>query len=111
MNPRGRSTEGSLGPHTVEPETMIPGATCRRTSTARLRADTAISWTAELARRVLALTGSRSPLTLLPMRRGETPVHISVDPCAAEKLGFVAGMDLDEGLQATIPYYRAALGL
>ncbi|MDQ7793828.1 MAG: hypothetical protein RDU89_05370 [bacterium] len=45
------------------------------------------------------------------MRRGEVPVHITVDPRLAEqKMGFVASVGLDEGLRRTIPYYREALG-
>lgn len=64
----------------------------------------------ELARKIRELTGSPSSIHLLPLRRGETFVTISVDPGIAwEKLGFRAEVGLEEGLNRSIAYYKEAI--
>ncbi|MHA1610154.1 MAG: NAD-dependent epimerase/dehydratase family protein [Candidatus Njordarchaeales archaeon] len=64
----------------------------------------------ELADIIIKMTGSRSRKLYLPMRRGETPVDICIDPSFAKiYLGFEAKTHIKEGLRKTIPYYREKL--
>ena len=65
----------------------------------------------ELAEKVLKLTGSRSRIV-----HGALPQDDPVRRCpdiglAGEKLGWKPSVSLDEGLAATIPYFRKKLGL
>lgn len=61
----------------------------------------------ELARIIIRLTGSRSRIQHLPMRKGETKVHIKADvEKAVEYLGWKPTISLEEGLKKTIPYYK-----
>ncbi len=63
-----------------------------------------------LARLVLDMTGSSSEIQMLPMRRGEVHVHISVDTGPARrKLNFTPKVSLHDGLKRSIAYYTAVL--
>jgi UDP-glucuronate decarboxylase len=63
----------------------------------------------ELARKVLDLTGSGSPLVYKKLP-ADDPVRRRPDiSLAREKLGWIPGVPIDEGLQATIDYFRGRL--
>lgn len=63
-----------------------------------------------LAHLILELTGSDAPIEMLPMRRGEVHVDISVNPqIARNSLGFTPQVMLEEGLNLSIDYYKEAL--
>ena len=60
----------------------------------------------ELADTIIKLTNSSSGKEYRFMRKGETPLNISVDTSLAEEiLNFKAKTDLVTGLKKTIPYY------
>jgi len=63
----------------------------------------------ELARRVLALTGSRSPIEFRPLPQDDPRVRRPDITRARERLGWEPRISLDEGLRLTIPYFRARL--
>ncbi len=60
----------------------------------------------QLADRVLALTGSRSPLVERPLPTDDPRVRRPDITRARELLGWAPGVALDEGLQRTIAYFR-----
>jgi dTDP-glucose 4,6-dehydratase len=66
---------------------------------------------AELAQRVLALTGSRSPIEHRPMPVDDPKVRKPDITRARALLGWEPRVPLDEGLRRTIPYFRDSLGL
>ena len=65
-----------------------------------------------LAHKIIELTGSKSGIVHLPMRRGEVKTHIKTDTSISKRsLGFKAKVDLNKGLIKTIPYYAEKLGI
>lgn len=60
----------------------------------------------ELAERVLALTGSDSPLEFRPLPADDPKVRRPDITVAREELGWEPLVELDEGLERTIPYFR-----
>ena len=63
----------------------------------------------ELAQKVIHMTGSRSKLTFCPLP-GDDPKQRKPDiTLAKERLGWKPGIELDEGLQKTISYYKQLL--
>ncbi len=65
----------------------------------------------ELAEKVRAVTGSRSPLEFCPLP-GDDPTRRRPDISLAKReLGWEPKVPLDEGLRLTAAYYRACLGL
>ncbi len=64
----------------------------------------------ELANLIIRLSGSRSRICYLPMRRGEVSVDYCVDVHPArELLGFWAKTPLDQGITDTIGYYTGKI--
>ena len=61
----------------------------------------------ELAERVLALTGSSSPIETAPLPEDDPKVRQPDISRARELLGWEPGVPLDEGLRWTISYFRA----
>jgi nucleoside-diphosphate-sugar epimerase len=64
----------------------------------------------QLADRVLALTGSRSSITALPLPVDDPRVRQPDIAVARSVLGWDPLVPLDEGLQLTIPYFAAQTG-
>lgn len=64
---------------------------------------------AELAQRVLALTGSRSEITHRPLPVDDPKVRRPDITRARRLLGWEPRIPLEEGLRRTIPYFRACL--
>lgn len=63
-----------------------------------------------LANMILGMTGSQASVQMLPMRRGEVHVDISVDSTVArDRMGFTAKVSLTEGLDLSIAYYSDVL--
>jgi UDP-glucuronate decarboxylase len=63
-----------------------------------------------LARRVIDLTGSKSPLTFEPLPEDD-PLRRQPDiRLASERLGWSPTVDLDTGLRRTIEYFRSLSG-
>jgi dTDP-glucose 4,6-dehydratase len=65
----------------------------------------------ELAERVLALTGSRSSVTFVPRPVDDPTVRQPDISLARRALGWEPEVDLDEGLQRTIDWFRRQLYL
>ena len=66
----------------------------------------------ELADLIIEMCNSNSHKVYLPMRKGEVPVDISIDPNPARLyLGFKPRINIREGLSYAIPYYRHKLTL
>ena len=63
----------------------------------------------ELATRILALTGSRSRLTFLPLPEDDPRQRKPDITLAREKLGWEPRVTLDDGLAETIKYFRRFL--
>jgi UDP-glucose 4-epimerase len=63
---------------------------------------------AELARLVLEATGAEVPIEHLPRRRGEIERNFAIARLAAEVLGFRAAVGLEDGLEATVGWFRNA---
>lgn len=63
----------------------------------------------ELAEKVLALTGSSSQLTNRPMPKDDPKQRRPDITLAKEKLGWEPTVQLDEGLQKTIDYFKSEL--
>jgi UDP-glucuronate decarboxylase len=65
----------------------------------------------DLAKKVLALTGSRAKIAFQPLP-SDDPVRRCPDISLAKaRLGWEPRVGLDEGLQKTIAYFRGKLGL
>jgi len=65
----------------------------------------------ELAEKVLKLTGSRSKIAHAPLP-SDDPVRRCPDiSLAGRELGWTPGVSLDEGLAATVAYFKEKLGL
>lgn len=63
----------------------------------------------ELAEKVIAMTGSRSRITRLPLP-SDDPIQRKPDiTLAKSQLGWEAGITLDRGLERTIEYFKSAL--
>jgi UDP-glucose 4-epimerase len=61
----------------------------------------------DLARLIIRLAGSRSEIRYLPMRPGEPlDLRVKADTRALANLGFAPQVGLEEGLAATIDWYR-----
>jgi UDP-glucose 4-epimerase len=61
----------------------------------------------DLARLIIRLTNSRSELRYLPMRPGEpVDLRVKADTTALTDIGFAPRVALEEGLLATIDWYR-----
>jgi UDP-glucose 4-epimerase len=61
----------------------------------------------DLARLIIRLAGSRSQIRHLPMRPGEPlDLRVKADTTALARLGFAPQTGLEEGLAATIDWYR-----
>ena len=65
----------------------------------------------QLAERVIALTGSRSPVVERPLPTDDPKVRQPDITRARATLGWEPHVELDEGLRRTIPYFRTALGV
>jgi dTDP-glucose 4,6-dehydratase len=64
----------------------------------------------QLAEKVLALTGSKSPIVERPLPTDDPKVRRPDIARARATLGWEPRVPLDEGLRRTIPYFRRALG-
>lgn len=60
----------------------------------------------ELARRVIAITGSSSSITFRPLPDNDPQVRRPDISRAREVLGWEPKVSLDEGIHATVPYFR-----
>jgi UDP-glucose 4-epimerase len=60
----------------------------------------------ELARLVLAATGSDVPIDHRPARAGEVERNVAATALASEALGFRARIGLEEGLAGTVAWFR-----
>jgi UDP-glucose 4-epimerase len=65
----------------------------------------------DLARRIKLLTGCPGELVFQPLHYADVEVRIPNVEKARELLGFEARVELDEGLERTIAWYRSAAGL
>ena len=65
----------------------------------------------QLADKVIAQTGSRSPIVERPLPTDDPKVRQPDITRARTTLGWEPHVELDEGLRRTIPYFRTALGL
>ncbi|HYR32263.1 MAG TPA: UDP-glucuronic acid decarboxylase family protein [Gemmatimonadales bacterium] len=65
----------------------------------------------QLAEKVIALTGSRSPIVERPLPTDDPKVRQPDITRARATLQWEPHVELDEGLGRTIPYFRTALGL
>jgi nucleoside-diphosphate-sugar epimerase len=63
----------------------------------------------QLAERVLALTGSSSPMEFRPLPTDDPKVRRPDITRARAVLGWEPAVDLDAGLRRTIPYFRAVI--
>jgi dTDP-glucose 4,6-dehydratase len=63
----------------------------------------------ELAEKVLALTGSASPIERLPLPTDDPAVRQPDIAVARAELGWEPTVNLEEGLKKTIPWFRAIL--
>ncbi len=66
---------------------------------------------ADLAEKVLALTGSRSPVEYRPLPVDDPKVRRPDISRARALLGWEPRIQLQEGLERTVPYFRDSLGL
>jgi dTDP-glucose 4,6-dehydratase len=64
----------------------------------------------QLAQKVIALTGSHSPIVERPLPTDDPKVRQPDIARARATLGWEPHVELDEGLQRTIPYFRTAPG-
>ena len=65
----------------------------------------------ELAQRIKRLAGSSGEITFQPLHYTDVELRIPNVDKARELLGFEAKVDLDEGLERTIAWYREKLGV
>ena len=65
----------------------------------------------DLAQRVKRLTGCPGEIVFQPLHYTDVELRIPNVDKARELLGFEAGVELDEGLERTIAWYRAKLGV
>lgn len=63
----------------------------------------------ELAKRVIELTGSKSPIVKLPLPSDDPKVRRPNLSLAREKLHYTPKISLEEGLKRTIPYFREVI--
>jgi nucleoside-diphosphate-sugar epimerase len=63
-----------------------------------------------LAKLVIEAAGSDSKMQFVPMDLADVELRVPDIKKAQERLGFTARVDLDEGLQRTIAWYRQRLG-
>ncbi len=63
----------------------------------------------QLARRIIALTGSRSEVAFRPLPEDDPTRRRPDTTRASQMLGWAPQTDLDQGLQRTLDYFRAAL--
>jgi nucleoside-diphosphate-sugar epimerase len=61
----------------------------------------------ELAERVKRLTGCPGEIVFVPLGYADVELRIPNVEKARESLGFEAGVELDEGLERTIAWYRS----
>ncbi|MBL8992021.1 MAG: GDP-mannose 4,6-dehydratase, partial [Spirochaetia bacterium] len=66
---------------------------------------------AELAERVLRLTGSKSKIIRQPLPLDDPKMRRPDISLAKEKLGWEPKILLEEGLKKTIPYFKGELGI
>jgi nucleoside-diphosphate-sugar epimerase len=62
-----------------------------------------------LAERVTELTGSRSPIEYLPLPEDDPKVRRPDITVARRELGWEPGIQLEDGLRHTIPYFRSCV--
>jgi UDP-glucuronate decarboxylase len=60
-----------------------------------------------LAEKIVALSGSTSPIRLVPKTYVDVELRVPDISKAAERLGYMPRVDLNEGLRRTIEWYRA----
>ncbi len=65
----------------------------------------------DLAKKVLQLTGSRSKIVFRPLPSDDPPRRRPDISLAKSRLGWEPRVDLEEGLQKTIAYFRENLGI
>ncbi len=65
----------------------------------------------ELAKKVLQLTGSRSQIVFRPLPSDDPPRRRPDISLAKSRLGWEPRVDLEDGLQKTIAYFRENLGI
>lgn len=63
-----------------------------------------------LAKLIIEAAGSRSEIRFVPRDLADVELRVPDIKKAQERLGFTAGVDLDEGLRRTIAWYRQKLG-
>ncbi len=66
---------------------------------------------AQLAERVIALTGSKSKIIRQPLPADDPKMRRPDITLAKEKLGWEPTIQLEEGLKKTIPYFKNELGI
>jgi nucleoside-diphosphate-sugar epimerase len=64
----------------------------------------------DLAQRIRRLTGAEVEIVFQPLHYADVELRIPNVEKAREVLGFEAQVDLDEGLEKTIAWYREKLG-
>ena len=64
----------------------------------------------DLARRIKTLTGCPGEIVFQPLHYTDVELRIPNVGKARTLLGFEAGVELDEGLERTVAWYRAKLG-
>jgi len=66
----------------------------------------------EFANRIIAATNSKSEIVYVPLPTADDPMQRCPDNTKArQRLGWSPKIDLDEGIQKSIPYFREKLGL
>ncbi len=65
----------------------------------------------DLARRIKALTGAAGEIVFQPLHYADVEIRIPNVEKARELLGFDAQVELDEGLERTVAWYRAEIAL
>lgn len=65
----------------------------------------------ELAKEVLAVTGSKSPIVHHPLPKDDPKQRCPDITVAKSKLNWTPQISLRQGLERTVPYYKEALGL
>jgi len=64
----------------------------------------------DLATRIKRLTGCPGEIRFVPLRYTDVELRIPNVAKAQTLLGFAAAIELDDGLERTIAWYRARLG-
>jgi len=65
----------------------------------------------QLAQRIIALTGSNSPINFLPLPADDPTQRRPVIDLARSQLGWEPHISLEQGLPPTVAYFRALLGI